>query len=327
MTSISPEQWAEYNFKFCVQLHGSYPSGADALREFLNTDQELVNNSFGWEDLDLDLDTQVKHEYVSYLLDKFCNQASEKVKASVFLEECNKVGSVSLRDLVHILSRKLVSLQDSKVSEESGKVEQITSYLLSSSISKGIELPTIINSDNYEIRDPVSFCKKHIDMLLELFPKMNDSSEVSPKIEENKGTKDEEDIKDLKTAIKDLQLAYNFLQSKYENDRKSYLSRIEILNKTNKDLSEELLRYHSKLKEAEGGNLTSTPPTSMEFVSFSPSCLESPSKNASQSFNMMKQEFKRILTDTQSKYEKELQQERELRIKLQERVRELESSK
>lgn len=245
------------------------------------------------------------------------------MKGITFLQQLGKIDKRALKELVeNVLRNGSSGLKSRENYAEAGKVEEITSYLLSSAISRGINLTGSSESTTAaDAHDPVSFCKHHIDFLLDMYPSQGSQGE-RVKIVENS-----EETQDLKTAIKDLQLAYKFLKSKYENERNENLNRIETLNKTNKELSEELLHYHSKLKELDEHIKTPNPNETIEPEAFSPLALNSPNGGNSnnQSLNMMKQEFKRILADTQSKYERELQHERDMRSELQSRLKELNS--
>lgn len=326
------DQWYEYNTSFAEKLHGKYPN--EQLNEYLQTTStnSLISNrqNSEWDELPMDLDSQLKLEFALYLINESAN-GSLSTKGTTFLQKLGSVDVDTLKELVQLVLENDKSLANKSTDEDEGKVEQITSYLISSSISKGINLASIDNSSNEEgVHDPISFCKKNIDILLDAYPQNSSSSlQHAPLSTSELELNDISKQQDLQTAITDLQLAYKFLKSKYENDRDEYQATIETLNKTNKELSEELLHYHSKLKEREEKSKVTSQMQSIpmdidrsfsQAISESSDIKSSTSASNHQSFSMMKQEFKRILADTQLRYEKELEQERLLRQQLENKL-------
>lgn len=320
------------------KLHRKYPK--EDLEEYLKSTNvhSLIEarKHAEWDELPMDLDSQLKLEFASYLIHEASNQstgATNSLKSTVLLQKLGDADVGALKELVRLVRENDAALYSHKsANEDEGKVEQVTSYLISSAISKGVSLSSIDDLANVDgAHDPVLFCKKTVDVLLEAYPDgsghAGQKQPTPPPTEPE--TKDIAKQQDLQTAITDLQLAYKFLKSKYESDRDEYLTTIETLNKTNKELSEEILHYHSKLKESEEkakvvsqilpgpSDTDKSLPTVFSDISDS----TGPSTTVNhQSFTMMKQEFKRILADTQLRYEKELQQERELREQIEDQL-------
>lgn len=350
MFNSNLDQWYEHNTGFVQKLHSRYPTKKDELVKYLTKSHEnhvLSGSNYNeWKDLPMDLDSQLKLEFALYLInERLQSSGINRLKASVFLQKMGNADSDALKELVHLVVENGTPRAAQSATDGDDKVEQITSYLISSAISKGINLAPVEDTSNIASSDDdeLAFCKKTISNLINAFPESSSSKkdESAPQTVDVKSSPDtstfETDTKDmptkeedLNTAIKDLQLAYKFLKSQYENDRTEYLSTIENLNKTNRELSEELLHYHSKLKESKEKPkaVAKKKPESLELHgSFSPifsdfQDIKSPgsSSNNHQSFSMMKQEFKRVLADTQQRYEKELQQERELRMQLEQEL-------
>lgn len=250
---------------------------------------------------DEELETKLFLEYSRY------KSVKPNGKFAEMIRESNKDGLIN--SLFYILNEKLKcnrSIDD--------RIEELTSYLISSAIQKGIQLTTS-EDENKDISDidSLQFCKKCIDSLIS---KCIDSDKL-----EERHTEENSSVEELKIALNDLQLAHNFLTKKFEDDRVEYLSNIEKLNKTNKELSQQLTTNRVKLNEAEKTieNLKLQPPTPELLLPNSPLSNNgdtSPGQNVNEgsySLKMMKQEFKKILADTQDKYEKELREEREFR--------------
>ena len=197
--------------------------------------------------------------------------------------------------------------------------------------------------------------------------------------DEREKSKDKQ-IHELNIALTDLQLAHNFLTRQFENDRLEYSRDIEKLTRTNRELQEKLLNYHSDLAKAENklqkaelklDSLTSlsqslrpetlskhdteTPSSGLESpfrdVTFpelvspldvatsrgtfsadgSNSTPETPVGNTSfelgssipsNSLSIMQKEFKKLLTETQRRYETEINKERNLRLQLEKQLEE-----
>lgn len=207
------------------------------------------------------------------------------------------------------------------------ELQELTSFVLSNAIKKGIELKPV-NMDN-----PLEFLKNAIETII--------ASSSQPQKEEDP------QMDSLETAFKDLQLAHSFLTKQFENDRNEYLQNIEILQRTNKELQQKLLDYHSDLSQAENklqetereleeNNKRASQPQRKSFNITSPilsgDAWNEPSPGSAKSFNsaatnahsitIMRTEFKRLLVESQRRYEKELQEERDARLKLE---KELES--
>ncbi|CCF56532.1 hypothetical protein KAFR_0B02340 [Kazachstania africana CBS 2517] len=196
-------------------------------------------------------------------------------------------------------------------------IQEITSYLLSNSIKNGIELkPNITDVD-----DPLKFLKSNIDSLLEV-------SKSNTIVKNHADTNNKVD--EINTAFEDLKLAHNFLTKQYEHDRSEHSKDVEKLNRTNKELQEKLLQYHSLLTKNEN-NTDNTRSTSNSDL-WNQNILNSPdlnssnhtSPNGSYSLSIMRNEFKRLLMDTQRKYETELENERKFRIELEKKLDSLE---
>ncbi|QLL32688.1 hypothetical protein HG536_0D02100 [Torulaspora globosa] len=206
------------------------------------------------------------------------------------------------------------------------ELQELTSFVLSNAIKKGIELRPV-NMDN-----PLEFLKNAIETII--------ASSSQPRKEDSDPQMDS-----LETAFKDLQLAHSFLTKQFENDRNEYLQNIEILQRTNKELQQKLLDYHSDLsqvenrlqeteRELEENNKRASQPQRKSFGITSPlfsgDAWNEPSPGSAKSFNstnahsitIMRTEFKRLLVESQRRYEKELQEERDARLRLE---KELES--
>ena len=233
-------------------------------------------------------------------------------------------------------------------------IQEVTSYLLSNTIKKGIEL-----RPKGEINDSTQFLKNCIDSLIDVIVANRQNNKTSQNNSSTNNNHKKDDLTDvtnpkykeletklteMTTAFNDLQLAHNFLTKQYENDHNDSLKNIEKLTRTNKELQEKLLKYHSTLSKREINNETHdnndndnensifhspgksfsspilghpeiwtphTPSSNKNNVSNSNSGMNSPS------LSMMKNEFRRLLTETQRKYEKEINQERQMRKQLQ----------
>ena len=198
--------------------------------------------------------------------------------------------------------------------------------------------------------------------------------------EDEKEKSKDKQIHELNIALSDLQLAHNFLTRQFENDRLEYSRDIEKLTRTNRELQEKLLNYHSDLVKAENklqkaelklDSLTSLsqslkPETLLKHDTGTPSSgLESPFRDVtfpdmvspldvattrgtssvdgsnstpgtpvgntnlelgssipSNSLSIMQNEFKKLLTETQRRYETEINRERNLRLQLEKELEE-----
>lgn len=142
--------------------------------------------------------------------------------------------------------------------------------------------------------------------------------------------------KELETAFEDLQLAHSFLTKQFEKDRAEHIQNVEQLQNTNKELHQKILECHSNLSQSEtklqemdievkrlkeSSSLENDFVRNIDLSSPVPSPInllnpESPtlSNGNGHSFSIMKMEFKRMLAESQRKYEREIQEERESRM-------------
>ncbi|CAR30342.1 Pea2p [Lachancea thermotolerans CBS 6340] len=213
-------------------------------------------------------------------------------------------------------------------------LDEVTSYLISGALQHGVELkPSTLEPESP--RDDITFFKECIDSLLRNVGLTQPPAENQDR---DNDRKDETGDSDVAVALKDLQLAHSFLTKKFEGDRNEYLHSIDKLTRTNKELSHELLTYHSELttvkencdaltKEREELKSQLEYHTSLNtptLVASSPvsnaSASSAASGSKSYSIGVMRSEFKKVLTDTQNRYEKELQEERELRKQLEQEL-------
>lgn len=256
---------------------------------------------------------------------------------------------------------------DTSLINESGEdvVHEITSYLLSNSIKKGIMVKP---SEN--VNDPLKFLKNGIDSIIDTAYEnsknnnsishdnsfshdnsVNDDSEDHiGKIEDEDNNTNKKDLQskldEMTTAFKDLKLAHNFLTKQFANDRNDYLKDIERLTKTNKELQNKLFANQSEmtkledklhkleledLKKPEFDAILPRTPSATEVTSPILSNVERwlpntpngiPDNNSTSNLNspsisIMRNEFKRLLTETQRKYEKEISHERDIRKQLE----------
>ncbi|CUS21232.1 LAQU0S02e09032g1_1 [Lachancea quebecensis] len=213
-------------------------------------------------------------------------------------------------------------------------LDEVTSYLISGALQHGVDLkPSTLEAESP--RDDVTFFKECIDSLLR---NVESAQPLAGSHNTEYDRKDESADSDIAVALKDLQLAHSFLTKKFEGDRNEYLRSIDKLTRTNKELSHELLTYHSELStvrencdiltkereelksQLECHSSLSTP----NLVQSSPVSNASVSSTASgskpYSIGVMRNEFKKVLTDTQNRYEKELQEERDLRKQLEQEL-------
>lgn len=239
-----------------------------------------------------------------------------------------------------VFSGKTLNESDESMDEETNEIIQdLTSYLISNSIKSGINLkPT--NLDN-----PVQFLKSAIDEILKTkrseSPALDRSSNIDMESSVSPINHQENtvDTQELETALKDLQLAHSFLTKQFEHSRAEQSQTIGKLTTTNRQLQDKLLKYHSKVakleeklrdseankrsleeeiskSKAQDNLMISSPIIAPEL--FTPASPTSPSSNGnSHSITVMRNEFKRMIIETQKKYEKELAEEREKRQKLE----------
>ncbi|AAS54625.2 AGR135Cp [Eremothecium gossypii ATCC 10895] len=325
-----------------------YPTSYEELKSFLTThsleDGEggdvavgLREQYLGGEglnrisELQLDIEKKLFSEYAKYRV-----RAAPQDRFLKLLVEQREAGL--LEGIVAVLQEQL-AVYEQHVSDDSltppGKqagheLEEIASYLISSMIQNGMEIQT--QGQIGQTLDTKEICKRCIDQLLDNSSASGGTSlpsrSCTPVIKEHRP----EELDEVYTAFEDLQLAHKFLTEKFESDRKHYLQEIEQLNRTNRELQQELSNYQSRLSQAREqiSKLESmTPPTSVSTDSNTPprdmfpksppsiGSNASASSPVSASFIMMKQEFKKLLNETQNKYERELREERELRKKLE----------
>lgn len=222
--------------------------------------------------------------------------------------------------------QEMIVRKEQSTREQKQQLEELAAYLLSSMIRVGIEF----RSDVYT-RDIIDLCRKGIDVLLE---NLNRGVYNGGKGKELRNDSDGGGVcgqafeSDLSTAFQDLQLAHRFLTERFRDDRKQYLDQIDQLNKRNKKLKQELLgkdlqshRSRNFTGKLDSVSLAQSMPTSLRdgfenSLEFKDDKLGSQS-TALTSFHVMKQEFKKLLDEIQSKYEKELHEEREIRRNLE----------
>ncbi|CCK71222.1 Pea2p KNAG_0G01640 [Huiozyma naganishii CBS 8797] len=229
--------------------------------------------------------------------------------------------------------------------DQQDALHELTSYMLSSSIKNGIHIRP---SDNVD--DPVKFLKNGIESLIESASTANTNTNST---DERDAT--ETKLAELTTAFKDLQLAHSFLTKQFENDHTDHMRDIEKLTRTNRELQEKLLNYHSNLSKIEKklkdnehelrhsrardevagnhsialdspGKMASTPNLNHESMWGVHTADQNETLGAtpgSPSLSIMKNEFKRLLTETQRKYEREIGQEREIRRQLEKELKSL----
>ncbi|EJS43966.1 pea2p [Saccharomyces arboricola H-6] len=235
--------------------------------------------------------------------------------------------------------------------DETGELlQELTSFLMSNSIQKGVNIKPIPSDD------PVKFLKNGINSILDTCLNLEKTTSVLPTsldasvVQEKDCSKK---LEELETAFNDLQLAHNFLTKQFENDRAEYVQDIEKLTRTNRELQDRLLNYHSSLNKTEKKlydleqankdlekanskfnlskhNFSVSSPVSSpsNWDPASPSSMGSPtSGSGSRSLSIMTGEFKKVLTSTQRKYENELSDEREHRYRLERELALLKSKK
>lgn len=232
-------------------------------------------------------------------------------------------------------------------------MQETISYILSNSIKNGVDIKPQFQSVKDDLRNGNSSEKEYlrniIDSVITMAKNNRDNEKTNAKSEED----NEKKMKEMNIALNDLQLAHNFLTRQFENDRIEYSKDIEKLTKTNRELQEKLLNYHSDLVKTEnelqdaqeklqikelnpaiqGSNTPLLKGISDEIGIMSPinidhdnirssqSSLDSKGegKGSSYSLTLMRNEFKKLLTETQRKYEVELAKERELRKELEQK--------
>ncbi|SCU78267.1 LADA_0A04764g1_1 [Lachancea dasiensis] len=223
------------------------------------------------------------------------------------------------------------SISGSRTVQQS-PLDEVTSHLMSSALQRGLELKPKTQAP----LDDVAFFNQCVDTLLDMVGSPTHAGSAA----RNRDSSDDS-VNDTATALKDLQLAHSFLTKKFENDRMEYLHSIDKLTKTNKELSHEVLAYHGKVADLdrkcqgltqERSGLVeqidnmiaiSTPTTIVTSPSSSPGSTASNGK--SYSIGVMRTEFKKALTETQSRYEKELREEKAVRRRVEQELEALRS--
>lgn len=218
-------------------------------------------------------------------------------------------------------------------SSTAGTLQDLTSYVVSRAVQRNIELKPL------HLDDQVEFLKTAFNTILD--------SETPARNMNN-----DENKQSLQTAVNDLQLANNFLTKQFRNDHAAYVQNIEKLQRTNKELQQKVLDYHSELVKSEqklqemektikemehsnagnrssNFNYTSPVMTSEMWFPGSPASASSGNSisSSSQSIGVMRTEFKKLLTETQRKHDRELQLERESKLELQKELEQLRHSK
>lgn len=349
------------NISSFEDLLGDNLQSADGLKDLL-----LTLNSVNGLDLDLNKLNLIEKKSSSGLGNNNNNTNNTRNGSILSLNNISdKRVSNSEKSKLSCLSTDLKHVSNDNISEivsptsynhNSDSIQEITSYLLSSTISHGIEL-----KPKGEMNDSMEFLKNCmvslIDMAVDKRQQGNGKNIVTDQNKDDNTTASDKDnvndkrykeleskLAEMNTAFKDLQLAHNFLTKQYENDHNDSLKDIEKLTRTNKELQEKLLSYHSNLakrenkdiesdkKEFDGNSVFHSPtknfssPALGHTESWTPqtpiSSGDRPNSNYSNQLNspslsMMKSEFKRLLTETQRKYEKEITQERQMRKQLQ----------
>lgn len=271
----------------------------------------------------VDLDKKLACEYALFLVQSEEHEpANYNVESLMALKPrslewyesvVNLLGSINAPDLdiPRVSGRDTLKRTRTLVKTKSD-LQELTSFVLSNAIKKGIELEPV-NMD-----DSVEFLKAAFETISS---SSNDKQDPMQKDQ-------------LETAFKDLQLAHSFLTKQFENDRNEYLENIDKLQRTNKELQQRLLDYHSDLSQAEvklqeterelnnsrerqkSFHITSPIFSRDSWNDASPVSAKSTNSNT-YSIPIMRTEFKRLLTESQRKYERELQEEREARAELQ----------
>ncbi|SCV03950.1 LAMI_0H12244g1_1 [Lachancea mirantina] len=282
---------------------------------------DFVEQLIRWQ-LDLsksrsqDFTSREKQQRMVYetLLSVLGSQAFEEVVARQSDDSSNVHNTFQTNDPSHSISR---------IDSSHAQVDEVTSYLLSSALQKGIDLKPESQRHSGDQND-VSFLKECIDSILEGYSSGNNN--------QGKTLDDEKSSSELELALKDLRLAHSYLTRRFENDRNEHLRSIDQLTKTNEELSHELLAFHSKFRNIQTKyselqkettqleeKLRLNSLTSLSSPEADASSLNSVGSNGGrpQSLAIMRKEFKKVLSETQRKYETELREERELRRSLE----------
>ncbi|SMN21691.1 similar to Saccharomyces cerevisiae YER149C PEA2 Coiled-coil polarisome protein required for polarized morphogenesis, cell fusion, and low affinity Ca2+ influx [Maudiozyma saulgeensis] len=276
--------------------------------------------------------------------------------------DLSSIGDMTIATKDNSLRKKIVG--DGQVSNNTDGIERTDttgidlqdtiSYIMSNAIKNGVDIKPQFKETKSEIKNHSNekeYLRNIIDSMIEM-AKINRDKVTN--ITEDKEA-DNVKMKEMNTALNDLQLAHNFLTRQFESDRIEYSKDIEKLTKTNRELQEKLLNYHSNLTKTEnelhetqeklqmkelnpviegnntpllkglGDDLGFLSPITVDpdNIRSSQSSFDSKGepksdgKGSSYSLTLMRNEFKKLLTETQRKYETELAKERELRQELE----------
>ncbi|AMD22220.1 HGL120Cp [Eremothecium sinecaudum] len=304
------------------------------MRLIVDVDDSYLSGEGAGDGEEFDIQNKLYLEYANYrsgpaVQRQFLDVITERQEQELL------VGMVDvLKEKVNIYSRHIQELKDTiahqkheNPAEHDHRLDELLSYMLSAMIKGGVDFHSQV-----ETRDTLELCRKGIDILLErcLAEKRKSNAQLrNSSWTDINGAPEAE----LKTALEDLQLAHRFLTERYRADRKQSMKQIEYLSKVNKDLQQELLSYHSRFCQARDQiqAFDVTPPSTIsthntppsEDLQKSPRSVQSNlsvQTSTSASFQVMKKEFKKMLNETQYRYEMELKQERELRRKLEEQI-------
>lgn len=333
------------------ELRGDDLKTVDGLRDLL-----LTLNSVNGLELDLNklnlLDTKFSDESTE-MTQNTGNDNSSKSKNDQNTKDLNSENVTTTHDSKPIKYSNAANSNNNKRSNDDD-IQQLTSYLLSNTIKEGIEL-----RPQGGMNDSTEFLKNCMDSLIKIAVQNKNDTPTTSRHSSNDSEVDnqqhvndpdsfdqkykelETKLTEMTTAFNDLKLAHSFLTKQYENDHNDSSKDIEKLSRTNKELQEKLLSYHSNLakKEAKesrasnersrsnsifnspGKNLSS--PVlgySDNWIPQTPSTADANGDSTSMnspSLSMMKSEFRRLLTETQRRYEREISQERQKRKQLQ----------
>ena len=379
-------------FDYLLYMDGSSSNRSSASPEHLtNTIPSTVNTGI----MELDLDKKLACEFAIYQThmrnkqDDINGRTNSTYKIKDFNELLQmKVGSNEWFDeMLHLLESinatniDLSSISDMAISSKDISVRKTVigdgqtsnntegslridtsdidmqdtiSYILSNAIKNGVDIKPQFKETTSGVKNQSNekeYLRNIIDSMIAM-AKIN--REKISSVTEDKEANDGK-VKEMNTALNDLQLAHNFLTRQFESDRIEYSKDIEKLTKTNRELQEKLLNYHSNLTKTEnelletqeklqmkelnpiiegnntpllkglGDDLGFLSPLTVDRdnVRSSQSSLDSKGelksdgKGSSYSLTLMRNEFKKLLTETQRKYETELAKEREMRKELE----------
>lgn len=322
---------------------------------------------------ELDLDKKLACEFAIYQT-HLKSQTSRKTKRKNF-EELLKldIGSeewsnemLQLLESINATNINLSSISDMKIAtktdyigqlikdkgnkKKDDELQDIISYIYSNSIRNGINIQPKIEGNENSLGNN-EFLKNIIDTMIDL-AKSKSNTKDAPGTVGGEEENEDKRIKEMNTALQDLQLAHNFLTKQFENDRLEHSKGIEKLTKTNRELQGRLLDCHSNLTKAESklremeeklmknksqtelkdptifkdiNEIGLSSPTGFDAdIASSPVSLDSNGEaRGSYSLSIMRNEFRKLLTDTQRKYESEIAKERELTEQLKKKLDQL----